>query len=88
VNACINNPVSHEEPARLAMKLREDLDNYEDKLGSCRDFSELKNSADALIVAILESAKLRRTTTSSQKNAQIYEFPYRRGLSSRCHSIR
>jgi hypothetical protein len=78
VNACINNPISHEELARLAMKLREDLYNYEDKLGGCRDFPELKNSAGALIVAILEPVEFHLSASSSQKTAQVYEFPRRK----------
>jgi len=50
----INSPISREELVRIAIKLRNDLFDYEDKLGSCRDFNELKKSADALVVAILE----------------------------------
>jgi hypothetical protein len=38
----VNNPISPEELACMAIKLRNDLFDYEDKLGSCRDFRELK----------------------------------------------
>lgn len=46
--------VSKKELIRLAIKLREDLIDYEDKLGSSREFAELMNSAGALVVAITE----------------------------------
>jgi len=46
--------VSKKELIRLAIKLREDLMNYEDKLGSSREFAEVMNSAGALVVAITE----------------------------------
>ena len=49
VEVTINNPISREELVRMAIKLRNDLFDYEDKLGSCRDFAELKNSAGALV---------------------------------------
>lgn len=42
-------PISHEELVRMAVKLRNDLFDYEDGLGSCRDFRELKNSAGMLV---------------------------------------
>jgi hypothetical protein len=46
--------VSKKELVRLAVKLREDLLEYEDKLGSSREFAEVMNSAGALVVAITE----------------------------------
>jgi hypothetical protein len=52
--ASISRPVSQEELVQLAIKLREDLINYEDKFGSSREFAELMNSAGALVVAITE----------------------------------
>jgi hypothetical protein len=36
-----NNRISPEELACMAIKIRNDLFAYEDKLGSCRDFAEL-----------------------------------------------
>jgi hypothetical protein len=71
--------VSQEELAKLAIKLRNDLFDYEDKLGSCRDFGELKNSAGMLVVAILEPVEFRLTATPPKKTAQVYQFPPRRG---------
>lgn len=71
--------VSQEELARLAIKLRNDLFDYEDKLGSCRDFGELKNSAGMLVVAILEPVEFRLTATPAKKTAQLYQFPPKRG---------
>jgi hypothetical protein len=38
----INSPISREELVRMAIKLRNDLFDYEDQLGSCRDFNELR----------------------------------------------
>jgi hypothetical protein len=72
-------PISHEELVRLAFKLRNDLFDYEDRLGSCRDFGELKNSAGMLIVAILEPVEFRLTACPLKKAAQIYQFPLRKG---------
>jgi hypothetical protein len=68
-------PISEKELVRMAIKLRNDLFAYEDKLGSCRDFRELKNSADALIVAILEPVEFRLTAYPPKKAAQVYQFP-------------
>jgi hypothetical protein len=59
VEASINGPVSHQELIRLATKLREDLMNYEEQLGSSREFAEIMNSAGALIVAITEPEEFR-----------------------------
>jgi hypothetical protein len=66
----VDDPVSQEELARLAIKLRNDLFDYEDKLGSCRDFGELKNSAGMLVVAILEPVEFRLTAPPPKKTAQ------------------
>jgi hypothetical protein len=41
VEGTITNSISREELVRMAIKLRNDLFDYEDKLGSCRDFAEL-----------------------------------------------
>ena len=68
------NPISQEELVRMAIRLRNDLFDYEDKLGSCRDFSELKKSADALVVAILEPVEFRLATCSPKKLARVYQF--------------
>jgi hypothetical protein len=54
MGASTNLTVSKKELVRLAIKLREDLIDYEDKLGSSREFAELMNSAGALVVAITE----------------------------------
>jgi hypothetical protein len=59
----------------MAIKLRNDLFDYEDKLGSCRDFNELKKSADALVVAILEPVESRLSAGPPKKPAQMYQFP-------------
>jgi hypothetical protein len=66
VEASINGPVSHQELIRLATKLREDLMNYEEQLGSSREFAEIMNSAGALIVAITEPEEFR---LSASKNS-------------------
>ena len=75
VEVTINNPVSQEELVRMAIKLRNDLFDYEDKLGSCRDFAELKNSAGALVIAILEPVEFRLSACPPKKAAQVYQFP-------------
>jgi hypothetical protein len=67
VEASINNPVSEQELVRLATKLREDLMNYEEKLGSSREFAEIMDSAGALIVAILEPEEFRLSDSQPQK---------------------
>jgi hypothetical protein len=74
-----NNPISQEDLVRLAIKLRNDLFDYEDKLGSCRDFIELKNSAGALVVAILEPVEFRLSASPPKKTAQVYQFPPKKG---------
>jgi hypothetical protein len=74
-----NNPVSHEDLVRLAIKLRNDLFDYEDMLGSCRDFVELKNSAGALVAAILEPVEFLLTSSPLKKAAQVYRFPAKKG---------
>jgi hypothetical protein len=90
VEVTINNPISREELVPLAIKLRNDLFDYEDKLrndlfdyedkvGSCRDFVELKNSAGALVVAILEPVEFRLSVCSPKKAAQVYQFPPKKG---------
>jgi hypothetical protein len=66
VEASINGPVSQQELIRLATKLREDLMNYEEKLGSSREFAELMHSAGALIVAITEPEEFRLSVSQSQ----------------------
>jgi hypothetical protein len=67
VEASINNSVSHQELIRLATKLREDLINYEEKLGSSREFAEIMNSAGALIVAIIEPEEFRLSASQPRK---------------------
>lgn len=63
----INSPVSQPELIRLAVKLREDLINYEEKLGSSREFAEIMDSAGALIVAIIEPEEFRMSGSQSPK---------------------
>jgi hypothetical protein len=75
----INSPISPEELVRMAIKLRNDLFDYEDKLGSCRDFNEFKKSADALVVAILEPVEFRLSAGPPKKPAQMYQFPVQKG---------
>lgn len=65
-------PVSHEELRRLAIKLREDLINCEEKLGATREFAELMNTAGALIIAITEPEEFRPSTSGTEK---LLEFP-------------
>jgi hypothetical protein len=79
VEVTINNPISQEELVRMAIKLRNDLFDYEDKLSSCRDFAELKNSAGALVVAILEPVEFRLSACPPKKAAQVYQFPPKKG---------
>jgi hypothetical protein len=69
------NPITQEELVQLAIRLRNDLFDYEDKLGSCRDFADLKKSADALVVAILEPVEFRLSAYPPNKPAQVYQFP-------------
>ena len=75
----VENPISHEELAFLATKLRNDMFNYEDKLGSCRDFADLKKSAGTLVVAILEPVEYRLSIGPPKKAVQVYEFPHPKG---------
>jgi hypothetical protein len=75
----VENRISHEELAILAIKLRNDLFNYEDKLGSCRDFADLTKSAGALVVAILEPVEYRLSIDPPKKAVQVYEFPRPKG---------
>jgi hypothetical protein len=79
VEVTVINPISQEELVRMAIRLRNDLFDYEDKLGSCRDFADLKKSADALVVAILEPAEFRLSTGPPHKPAQVYQFPAKKG---------
>jgi hypothetical protein len=67
VEASINSPVSQQELIRLAIKLRENLINYEEKLGSSREFAEIMDSAGALIVAIIEPEEFRLSASQPQK---------------------
>jgi hypothetical protein len=80
-----SSPISQEDLVRLAIKLRNDLFDYEDKLGSCRDFTELKNSAGALVVAILEPVEFRLSASPPKKTAQVYKFPPKKGATP--HSL-
>ena len=75
----VDDSVSQEELAQLAIKLRNDLFDYEDKLGSCRDFGELKNSAGMLVVAIIAPVEFRLTAPPPKKAAQVYQFLPRKG---------
>jgi hypothetical protein len=65
-------PVSHRELKRLAIKLREDLINCEEKLGAAREFAELMDTAGALIIAITEPGEFRVSARVSEK---LLEFP-------------
>jgi hypothetical protein len=60
-------PVSHRELKRLALKLREDLINCEEKLGVTREFAELMDTAGALIIAITEPDEFRVAAPGSEK---------------------
>jgi hypothetical protein len=66
------SPVSHVELKQLAIKLREDLINSEEKLGETREFAELMNTAGALIIAITEPEEYRGSARGSEK---LLEFP-------------
>lgn len=79
VEVPVINPISQEELVRMAIRLRNDLFDYEDKLGSSRDFSELKKSADALVVAILEPVEFRLSGCSPKNPAPVYQFPAKKG---------
>jgi hypothetical protein len=78
VEVPVINPISQEELVRMAIRLRNDLFDYEDKLGSCRDFAELKKSADALVVAILEPVEFRLSAYPLKNPAHVYQFPARK----------
>jgi hypothetical protein len=67
MEAFINSPVSHQQLTSLAIKLREDLIDYEDKFGSSRDFAELMNSAGALVMAIIEPKEFRLSASLTKK---------------------
>jgi len=67
MEASINSPVSHQQLTSLAIKLREDLIDYEDKFGSSREFAELMNSAGALVMAIIEPKEFRRSAFLTKK---------------------
>jgi len=67
VEASINGPISQLELSRLATKLREDLINYEEQLGSSREFAEIMHSAGALIVAIMEPEEFRLSVLQPKK---------------------
>jgi hypothetical protein len=79
VEVTVVNPISHEELVRLAIRLRNDLFDCEDKLGNCSDFAELKKSADALLVAILEPVEFRLSARGPHKPAEVYQFPPKKG---------
>ena len=64
--------VSHRESRRLAIKLREDLINCEEKLGATREFAELMDTAGALIIAITEPEEYR---VPVQRSGKLLEFP-------------
>jgi hypothetical protein len=74
----MNSPVSQEELTRLAINLRGELFNYEDRIGSSRDFAELMNAASAMIVAILEPVEFRLSASPLKKTARVYSFPPRK----------
>jgi len=73
VQASTLGPVSHEELTRLAIKLREDLLNCEEKLGSSRQFAELMDTAGALVMAITEPEEFRLSASGNRK--RLLEFP-------------
>ena len=72
MEASTMGPVSHGELRRLAIKLREDLINGEEKLGATREFAELMDTAGALIIAIIEPEEYRVSARGSEK---LLEFP-------------
>jgi len=67
MEASIKSPVSHQQLTSLAIKLREDLIDYEDKCGSSREFAELMNSAGALVMAIIEPEQFRLSASRTKK---------------------
>jgi hypothetical protein len=64
-------PVSHRQLKQLAIKLREDLINCEEKLGATREFAELMDTAGALIIAITEPGDSRVPARGSEKLLQF-----------------
>jgi len=70
---------SQEELIRLAITLRNDLFDYEDKLGSRPDFAKLKNSAGALVGAILEPAEFQLSANPPKKTAQANHLFLKKG---------
>jgi hypothetical protein len=75
----VSNPISREELARMATRLRNDLSDYQDRLGSCQDFAELKKSAGALVGAILEPVEYRLSACPPKKAVQVYQFSPQKG---------
>jgi hypothetical protein len=73
MEASINSPVSHQQLTRLAIKLRDDLIDYEDKFGSSREFAELMNSAGALVIAIIEQEEFRLSASPTKSSCR---FPH------------
>jgi hypothetical protein len=72
MEASAMGPVSHRELRRLAIKLREDLINCEEKLGATREFAELMDTAGALIIAITEPEQYHGSARGTEK---LLEFP-------------
>ena len=72
MEASTMGPVSPRELRRLAVKLREDLINCEEKLGTTREFAELMDTAGALIIAITEPEEYHVSARGSEK---LLEFP-------------
>jgi hypothetical protein len=64
--------VSQRELRQLAINLREELINCEEKLGATREFAELMDTAGALIIAITEPDEYRIFAQGSEK---LLEFP-------------
>ena len=79
--ASILGPVSHEELERLAIKLREGLIDYEERLGSTREFAELMNTAGALIIAITEAEEFRLSASGTEKVLEFRSTYHRQAAS-------
>jgi hypothetical protein len=74
VEVPLKNPVSPEELLRLAIRLREDLSSYAKQLDSRSGFAVVMNSAEELILAIMEPEEFRLSDFPPKKPSQIHRF--------------
>jgi hypothetical protein len=86
VEVPLKSPVSPEELTRLAIRLREDLSFYAKQLDSRSGFAVVMNSAEALILAIMEPEEFRLSDSAPKKASQVHHFSGgRRSIPSSLH---